>query len=163
MSDFPAPIPEDRPLTAKESQLARWLLQHGDASGTSYLSQLDQAHVVSRCPCGCASIDFAVNGVTPPADAGMQILADFAWQAADGSQFGIFVFSRGELLAGLEVWSIDGLASPSILPRIDQLHPILCNPVQLHTVGGDGVQPGVDLTSNSAIEDVMDDESTEES
>jgi hypothetical protein len=91
----------------------------------------------------------------------MQILADFAWQAADGSQFGIFLFSRGGLLAGLEVWSVDGLATPSTLPRIDQLHPIMCNPVQLHTESGDGLQPGVDQSSNAAIEQLMDDRDSE--
>ena len=46
----------------------------------------------------------------PPAESGMHILADYQWQAANGAHFGVFVFARAGLLAGLEVWSVDGLA-----------------------------------------------------
>ena len=33
--------------------------------------------MASRCYCGCASIDFAIGGVVPPAGNGIGILADF--------------------------------------------------------------------------------------
>jgi hypothetical protein len=118
------PIPEDRPLTAQEAALVRWLLEHGNPDAAGFLSQLADARVVSRCPCGCASIDFAIGDVVPTAGAGIHILADYAWQAADGSQCGVFVFARGGQLAGLEVWSADGMQAASSLPAIEQLCPL---------------------------------------
>jgi hypothetical protein len=120
-----APMPENRPLTADEAALVRWLLGHGNPDAAGFLPQLADAWVVSHCPCGCATIDFSVGGAVPPAGAGMHILADYQWQAADGAQFGVFVFARGGLLAGLEVWSVDGLAAASVLPAIEQLQPLV--------------------------------------
>jgi hypothetical protein len=38
--------------------------------------------------------------------------------------FGVFVFERGGLLAGLEVWSQDGLAEAKSLPSTELLRPI---------------------------------------
>lgn len=119
------PIPEDRPLTPQEQALVRWLLEHGNPDAARFLPQLADARVVSRCPCGCASIDFAIAGAVPPAGAGMRVLADYQWQGADGEQFGVFVFERAGLLAGLEVWSVDGLAAASALPMIGQLQPLV--------------------------------------
>src|SRR5262249_52333666 len=117
-------IPDDRPLTSQEQSLVLWLLEHGSPDTANFLPQIGQARVVSRCSCGCASIDFAIDGKVPSAGAGMQILADYEWQAADGSRFGVFVFAQSGLLAGLEVWSIDGFAVPSNLPAVENLHPL---------------------------------------
>jgi hypothetical protein len=61
-----AAIPDDRPLTDAEASLVRWLLSHGIPRAKDHLSQLDRARVVSRCYCGCASINFAIGGVVPP-------------------------------------------------------------------------------------------------
>jgi hypothetical protein len=119
-----AAIPEDRPLTQPEASLVRWLLQHGIARAKDYLPQLERVRVASRCFCGCASIDFAIDGnVTPPGD-GINILADYEWKGPLGEMFGVFVFERGGLLAGLEVWSQDGLAEAKSLPSTDVLRPI---------------------------------------
>lgn len=120
----PAPIPEDRPLTAHEEALVRWLLEHGNPDAAVFLPQLAQARVVSQCPCGCASIDFAIGGVVPPAGAGMNVLSDYMWQADDGTHCGVFVFACGGLLSGLEVWSADGLEAVSSLPAIERLRPL---------------------------------------
>ena len=118
------PIPEDRPLTTAEESLVRWLLEHGTRQVTAYLPQLGQARVMSRCYCGCASINFAIGGVIPAAGEAIDILADYEWQADDGPLFGVFVFARVGLLAGLEVWSVDGLAPAVSLPEIRQLRPL---------------------------------------
>ena len=117
-------IPDDRPLTDGEASLVRWLLNHGISRAKKYLPQLDRARVVSRCYCGCASIDFAIGGVVPPPANGISILADFEWKSPGGELFGVFVFERAGLLAGLEVWSQDGVAQASSLPSIDVLRPI---------------------------------------
>jgi hypothetical protein len=117
-------IPEDRPLTAPEAELVRWLLQHGIPQAAGYLPQLNQARVASRCYCGCASINFAIDGVAPSVGDGISILSDYEWRTADGALFGIFVFERSGLLAGLEVWSQDGRYPAVALPEIEQLRPV---------------------------------------
>jgi len=124
-----APIPEDRPLTEQETTLIRWLLQHGTAAAAEFLPQLTDARVTSRCYCGCASVDFAVKGIVPPPSDGISILADFQYRNGDGHLCGVFVFERAGLLAGLEVWSVDGLSTPSTLPAIERLQPIGVEPL----------------------------------
>lgn len=119
-----APIPDDRPLTAEEAALVRWMLEHGTVSAAKFLPQLAEARVVSRCYCGCASVDFAVAGVIPAPGDGIGILADFEYRTAEGYLCGVFVFERGGLLAGLEVWSVDGLCIPSTLPAVEQLQNV---------------------------------------
>jgi hypothetical protein len=122
------PIPEDRPLTAEEATLVRWLLEHGNSDACGFLPQLTDARVVSHCPCGCASIDFAIGGAVPPAGSGLHVLSDYRWQAADESLFGVFVFAKGGKLAGLEVWSIDGRSAAASLPEVEQLRPLVLSP-----------------------------------
>jgi hypothetical protein len=122
MADM-VPIPENRPLTTAEESLVRWLLEHGAPEAAGFLTQLRQARVVSLCPCGCASIDFAVGDRQPPPTASMQILADYVWQDAGGHRFGVFVFAKDGVLAGLDVFSVDGLSKASTLPRVEVLKP----------------------------------------
>jgi hypothetical protein len=113
-------IPEDRPLSDEERSLVRWMLEHGESHAPSFLSQLEQARVSSRCRCGCASINFSVAGVEPPTT-GMDVLSDYLWNDAEGHKFGAFVFTQGGLLAGLDLWSVDGAVTPTWIPRPDQL------------------------------------------
>jgi hypothetical protein len=119
-----APIPEDRPLTAQEVALVRWMLEHGTPAAAQFLPQLVAARVVSRCYCGCASVDFSVGGVAPPPGEPLGILADFEYRTTEGHLCGAFVFERAGQLAGLEVWSLDGQSTPSTLPAIQQLQPL---------------------------------------
>ena len=120
-----SPTPDERSLTIDEVTLVRWLLEHGKSDASGFLSQLTDARVISGCPCGCASVDFAIAGMVSPDGCGMHILADYQWQGIDGSPFGVFVFSSGGLLAGLEVYSIDGQATATSLPTIEQLRPMV--------------------------------------
>lgn len=113
------PIPENRNLTAQEADLVRWLLEHGGDEARSFLPQLQDLRVASRCGCGCASIDFI-----PDALGAIHPFYDYQWRSADGDLFGIFVFSKRGVLAGLEVWSIDGNATPTTLPSPGSLQPI---------------------------------------
>jgi len=117
-------IPDDRPLAIDERTLTTWLLEHGTPDARDYLVQLSQARVVSRCACGCASINFdVVNHFIAP-QAGMNILADYQWRDADGHVGGVFVFAKNAVLAGLEVWSIDGIAAIDRLPKQESLEPL---------------------------------------
>ena len=120
-----APIPQDRPLTDQEAELVRWLLENGKPDAASFLTQLPLARVVTQCDCGCASINFAIARVLPPVGAGMLILADYSWEATDRLALGVFVFSCGGLLAGLEVWSAGEMYVPPSLPAIEVLRSLV--------------------------------------
>ena len=121
-------IAEDRPLTEQEHALVRWMLEHGRPDAVAYLEQLSRARVVARCPCGCASVDFSIGGQRPPTVGGMDILSDWQWHASEGQFCGAFVFARHDQLAGLEIWSIDGQSSASVLPQTSELEPFGTGP-----------------------------------
>src|SRR5688572_30118373 len=120
--DIVGEIPENRPLSTDERRLTEWLLRNGSGSGASYLEQLAAARVVSRCGCGCASINFSVgDGGWHSRGSEIEIVSDYHWSDAAGRKFGIFVFAKRRMLAGFEVWSIDGHAMPTSLPAISEL------------------------------------------
>jgi hypothetical protein len=118
--DMSKPIPDERPLSKAEYDLARWMLEHGESAGREFLTQLDRARVVSRCPCGCASVDFEVEGLSPPTG-GLRILGDFVF-GGDSDLAGAFVFERNGVLAGVEVYGLAGDA-PKTLPSPSTLRP----------------------------------------
>jgi hypothetical protein len=113
-------IPDQRPLTEAERGLARWMLEHGSPEAAAYLSQLDQAHVVSRCPCGCASIDFEVAGLPAPSG-GLRILGDYLF-GGEADLAGAFIFARAGVLAGIEVYGL-AVEAPRMLPHPESLRP----------------------------------------
>ena len=115
-------LSEPRALTASEQELATWLLEHGTAEAGQYLGQLNEAKVFAHCKCGCASVDFAIDGNRPKTFA-MRVLADFQWTGDSGHLFGVFVFEQDGLLAGIDLWSIDGMATPVTLPALGSLVP----------------------------------------
>jgi hypothetical protein len=108
-------------MTAAERELTRWMLEHGGAPDAErFLEHLDRAHVVSRCPCGCASVDFAVSGEAEPSG-GLRVLGDYVF-GDEGTLSGAFVFEQNGVLAGLEVYGMAGDA-PRTLPRPEELRP----------------------------------------
>lgn len=117
-------IPDDRELTANERYLVEWLLDHGSMDSKRYRPHLDDARVATRCGCGCASVDFSIAGVVPKTGEPISILSDYEWIDSEGRVFGVFVFARCDLLAGLEVWSQDGMATADYLPGVTALRPI---------------------------------------
>ena len=119
MTDHSSPVADDRPLTRQETELLRWLLEHGKPAAGGHIGEVSRARVVSRCGCGCASIDF----IKAPGSA-LEILSDHQWQDEQGHRFGAFAFAKEGKLAGLEVWSIDGLATPKSLPDTSLLTPV---------------------------------------
>ena len=75
--NVPGPIEDRRPLTQRERELTQWMLENsGHPDAPKYLEQLEHARVVSRCPCGCASVDFEVDGYERPTG-GLHILGDY--------------------------------------------------------------------------------------
>lgn len=96
------------------------MLERGDPSGSTFLPQLERAAVVSRCPCGCASIDFEVSGMPEPSG-GLRILGDYVF-GDDADLAGAFIFERAGVLAGIEVYGLAGEA-PRTLPEPGSLRP----------------------------------------
>ena len=94
------PIPSRR-LSHHEYSLAQWMLHHGEPAGVSFLAQLSGACVVSQCACGCGSIDFEVDGLDSP-QGGLRVLGDFV---IGDSAYGAFIFERGGVLAGIELYA----------------------------------------------------------
>jgi hypothetical protein len=122
VSHSPSNIEVDRPLSDQERSTVRWLLEHGDGDNSEFLSQLDQARVVRLCACGCASVDFSISGKRP-AQPAMLVLSDYQWRTKDGHLCGAFVFEQDGLLAGLHLYSIDGLTTPGAMPPRGDLVP----------------------------------------
>lgn len=116
MSDRPATIPEDRPLTEEERAFLSWLLSEGGDRSRAYLSQLEKAHVIGRCVCGCPSINLSVGGVTHYGSTGMDTLCTYRWSSPQRHLFEVFVFACGGLLAGIDLWSVDGQSTPKTIP-----------------------------------------------
>jgi len=54
--------PENRPPTTDERIFLEWLISSGSPNAAKYAPQIPRASVVSRCTCGCPTIDFAVDG-----------------------------------------------------------------------------------------------------
>lgn len=105
---------KNRPLTASEYALARWMLENGLHEARNFLAQLEKAEVTPwRCPCGCASINLQIKNhpVAPP---GVHILGDFLCGPVDAPA-GAFIFESGGLLSGIEVYSM-ATDAPSVLP-----------------------------------------------
>jgi hypothetical protein len=111
----------DRALSPNEEQLVRWMLEHGEPSARTFLPQLEKATATDwRCPCGCASVNFSIDGLPEPTGQ-FHIVADFIF-GADDDLSGAFVFEKGGILAGLEVYGLGGDA-PQMLPLPESLRP----------------------------------------
>jgi hypothetical protein len=113
-------ISVNRPLTSEEYELIRWMLEHGEPEAATFLDQLERARVVGKCPCGCATVDFEIDGLgkAPP---GVHILGDFLFDD-ESDLCGVFVFSSNGILSGLEVtgYAVD---TPRTLPAPSELRP----------------------------------------
>ena len=112
----------NRPLSASETHLVRWMLEHGNAEAKDYLTQLEDATVTPwRCDCGCASLQFAIRGRELPRG-GLRLLADFLFGPSKLPS-GVFVYAQEGTLSGVEVYGLGGEA-PKVLPTIDALRPM---------------------------------------
>jgi hypothetical protein len=97
------------------------MLEFGGLDASAFLTQLERARVVSRCPCGCASIDFEVTGLPPPSG-GLRVLGDFVW-GDESDLYGAFIFECSGVLAGIEVYGLAGDNTPRTLPAAHALRP----------------------------------------
>lgn len=100
-------ITEVRPLSAEEFRLLDWLLAHGSAEAANYAAQLSHARVVSRCACGCPTLDLALDGKTRPTVGVSLILAEAAGHSPEGVPVNLILHARVGELSELEVVAVD--------------------------------------------------------
>ena len=83
------------------------MLEHGSSEARHFLPQFERARVTPwRCPCGCASFNFSVEGQPTPAG-DMHLLADFLF-GGETDLSCISVYEQGGVLSGLEVYGLAG-------------------------------------------------------
>jgi L-rhamnose isomerase len=101
--------------------LVEWLAVNPTIDVDIPLSELKELSVASECRCGCASIDFAVNG-SPVSPGGITVVADYLYKSENGNQMGCFLFMANGHIAGVDVWSVDGAETPIRLPVPSELY-----------------------------------------
>jgi len=109
-----------RPLTQHERDLVRWLIEHSFVKdATRFLPQVDKLSVVSKCNCGCPTIDFALDGV-PVARKGERFISD--WLAeVNGMPVYVQLWVSNDQINSLEVGSLPGTDQPFGLPAIESM------------------------------------------
>jgi len=92
---------EERPLALEERTLLEWLIARGVSNASTYSSQIPRVKVVSRCTCGCPTIDLAVDGkwVFGPSE----MIANAEGTSPEGIRVGVIVHGREGQLSELEV------------------------------------------------------------
>lgn len=98
-------VPDDRPISAEEAALVRWLLLNASMGGdwSDLAGSVDDLRVVGRCSCGCPSIDFIADGQS----SGAFPVASGYGTSADGVVMGVIVWERGGVVSGLEFCEFD--------------------------------------------------------
>jgi hypothetical protein len=98
-------ISEHRPISRDEADVVRATLENAavEVVSLTVLESLPSLRVVSRCACGCASIDFeAMISVAAPS----KRLGDGIGMTASGDQVGVIVWGNAQNILGLEVYEL---------------------------------------------------------
>jgi hypothetical protein len=80
-------IPVERSLSSSERTLLQWLLMHGSSVASKYTSQIDSLRIVSKCGCGCPTVDFALQSGRKVG--GSDIVAEAGGKSPEGISVGI--------------------------------------------------------------------------
>jgi hypothetical protein len=123
----------DRPATQHEREIIRWLLEHGDPQYLPLASQVDALRVVSKCTCGCPTVDFALEG-NPPLRKGTHLICDCG-ATVDEQPVGVLLFACDGSLSMLEVYSCAGSDKPFGLPKIESLYPYIREDIPIRPGG----------------------------
>ena len=114
-------IIEKRELNDDEKDLVLLMLENGENRAKEYIQELRNISVASKCRCGCASINFALNGIEVSRKGGIDVIADFRYKTKNGNECGAYLFLSDEHLAGLDLWSMDGNEIPKYIPNKSEL------------------------------------------
>ena len=109
-------IEEHRDLSAKEVDLIKWIL--AEYNHSELLEQIEKTKVISKCSCGCATIDLQVEGYEQKSEG--LILSVEGFSSAE-IPVGVILHVRNGLLSELEVYSKAGTKVFG-LPEIDKLY-----------------------------------------
>lgn len=112
-------VPEERPLSPQEVALLEWLVSHGRPDAGEYRSQICKLRVVSRCGCGCPTIDFAIGSQRKTGSS--HIIADGMGKSPEGAVVGVILHVRDGEISELEVYSAAGETVSLTLPPIDSI------------------------------------------
>lgn len=102
-------VPDGRSLSQEEISLLEHLLTHGQSDVSEYLPQIPKLRVVSKCGCGCPTIDFAIGRVRKNGPS--RIIADGEGTSPEGVRVGVCVHVRDGEISELEVYSCTGEAN----------------------------------------------------
>lgn len=114
--------PLNRDLTQHERNLVLWLIEHSFTHDASrLLPQVDRLSVVSKCTCGCPTIDFTLDGQLAPATRkGEAFISD--WLAEiNGMPVYVQLWVLNGKISSLEVGSLPGTDQPFGLPAIESV------------------------------------------
>src|SRR5690242_13325309 len=94
----------NRPITPEEIDVLRATLERASVvqDSCAFTAALEGLRVIDRCPCGCATINFAL----PDADNPSHPIADALGENAVGEALGILVWGRGHSITELEVYDL---------------------------------------------------------
>lgn len=115
--------PLDRALTQHERNLVFWLIEHSFIQDASrLLPQVDRLSVISKCTCGCPTIDFTLDRQPAPATRkGERFISD--WLAeVNGMLVYVQLWVLNDQISSLEVGSLPGTDQPFELPAIESIH-----------------------------------------
>ncbi len=82
-------------------------------------SALEKPRVVSRCGCGCASVDF----VRLKEWGALRSVADGIGTTDAGGRVGVLAWGKGGRLLGLEIYDLGDGQSDLTLPAPESVHP----------------------------------------
>lgn len=112
----------NRELTATESDLLAWVVEHSADDPHPFLTQIPNLRVVGRCSCGCPTIELALSRRPHPREIVAQLVAEADGNSPEGIPVGVLVFAKDGVLSELEVYSRSG-EGPFSLPSPDALSP----------------------------------------
>jgi hypothetical protein len=113
-------VRDERELTGSERALIEWLIQNGTGDSAELLGQLAQARVVSRCGCGCPTIDLAIGTRTGSTRGASAVVADAVGQSPECYAVGVVLHVREGFLSELEVYPYENVG-PFATPSPDSL------------------------------------------
>ena len=118
-------LPVERQLSTAERTLLEWLLAHGGPDASKYKSQIDSLRVVSRCGCGCPTVDFALHSGHKMGAS--EVVAEAGGQSPEGVSVGVILHARDGELSELEIYSTQGEDVAFHLPLPESLEPYEVN------------------------------------
>ena len=114
-----------RQLTKAEANLLTCLLTKLLPAQCHYVGQLTDSVVVSKCPCGCPTINLWAEGKLAPPESEARVFWQGKGHTAKGEPVGILLFETAGRLSCFEVWGHgdEVLADLPLPGSIEECHP----------------------------------------